>query len=213
MSLSKNQPRPRGRPRSPAVDDAILRATLGLLVEAGIERTTIGAVAARAGVARATIYLRWPSRAALITAAFLHAKGRAPFPLTGDIETDLTTGAEWMRSIVSEPAFRATFSLVVRELLQEPRSETDLTYDRLAPNRLRVGEEYRRLASRAGLRTDVDPVLVTDVVMGTLLHRWLATGRPPTHADSEQVIDILLNGIKRRQAAAGSSGGARGAQR
>lgn len=199
--------RPPGRPRSRTADNAILRATLDLLVESGIDRTTIGAVAARAGVARATIYLRWPSRPALITAAFLHARGRPPFTPTGDLEADLRAGADMMRHVLNEPAFRAIFPLVVRDLLEQPGSGTGLTYDQLAPNRLRMAEEYRREAGAAGLRTDVDPLLVMDVVMGTLLNRWLASGQPPTKADSETVVDILLNGIKRRPARSKSRSG------
>lgn len=153
------------------------------------------------------MYLRWPSRAALITAAFLHARGRPPFLPTGDLETDLQAGAEMMRHVLAEPAFRAIFPLVVRELLQEPGSETGMTYDQLAPNRLRIGDEYRRHAGAAGLRTDVDPTLVMDIVMGSLLNRWLASGRPPTQSDAEMLVDILLNGIKPRQAGSRSHPG------
>ena len=47
-----------GRPRSRSVDDAILRAAGELLRDAGVEGTTINAVARRSGVARASIYLR-----------------------------------------------------------------------------------------------------------------------------------------------------------
>ena len=207
MSSQVPANRPPGRPRSRTADDAILRATLELLVEGGIDRTTMGAVAARAGVARATIYLRWPSRPALITAAFLHARGRTPFAPTGDLEADLLSGAEMMRHVLREPAFRAIFPLIVREFLQQPGSETGLTYDQLAPNRLRIAEEYRRAAGAAGLRTDVDPLLVMDVVMGTLLNRWLASGQAPSRADAEMVVDILLNGITGRPARRNSRSG------
>jgi AcrR family transcriptional regulator len=42
----------RGRPRDAAADDAILRATVDLLDEAGFDRLIIEAVAARAGVGK-----------------------------------------------------------------------------------------------------------------------------------------------------------------
>ena len=38
----------------------MLRATIDLLAERGMEATTIQAVSDRTGIARATIYLRWP---------------------------------------------------------------------------------------------------------------------------------------------------------
>jgi AcrR family transcriptional regulator len=189
-------PRPRGRPRSPSVDEAILDAALELLIEEGLPGTTISAVAARSGVARATIYLRWPTRDALITAAFVHAKGRPPFRLTGDLETDLETGAEWARAIFSEPAFRAVLPLVVRVLLDKDRSDSALTYDALAPNRQLAVEEYALQAPEAGLRTDVDALLISDMIVGGLLNRLLATGMPPTHEDAQHVVDVVLNGVR-----------------
>jgi AcrR family transcriptional regulator len=188
--------RPRGRPRSPSVDEAILDAALELLIEEGLPGTTISAVAARSRVARATIYLRWSTRDALITAAFVRAKGRPPFRLTGDIETDLETGAEWARAIFSEPAFRAVLPLVVRVLLDKDRSDSALTYERLAPNRQLGAEEYELQAAGAGLRTDVDPLLVSDLIVGGLLNRLLATGTAPTHEDAQHAVDVVLNGLR-----------------
>jgi len=196
MNESTTTARPRGRPRSPSADEAILDAALRLLIEEGLQGATISAVAARSGVARATIYLRWPTRDALITAAFLRAKGRPPFTPTGDFETDLVTGAEWARAIFSEAAFRAVLPLVVRVLLDKDRSDSALTYERLAPNRRRAGEEYERQARGAGLRTDVDALLVADMIVGGLLNRLLATGNPPTRDDAEQVVEIVLNGLR-----------------
>jgi AcrR family transcriptional regulator len=188
--------RPRGRPRSPSVDEAILDAALELLIEEGLPGTTISAVAARSGVARATIYLRWPTRDALITAAFVRAKGRPPFRLTGDLEADLETGAEWARAIFSEPAFRAVLPLVVRVLLDKDRSDSALTYEALAPNRQLSVEEYKLRAPEAGLRTDVDALLISDMIVGGLLNRLLATGMPPTHEDAQHVVDLVLNGLR-----------------
>src|SRR3990170_8095476 len=65
-----------GRPRGPATDAAILQAVIELLAEAGLRGTTVDAVAARAGVARATVYLRWPTRDALLAAAARQALGQ-----------------------------------------------------------------------------------------------------------------------------------------
>ena len=196
MNDSNTNQRPPGRPRSPSADEDILDAALELLIEEGLEGTTISAVAARSGVARATIYLRWPTRDALITAAFLRAKGRPPFTPSGDFETDLATGAEWARAIFSEAAFRAILPLIVRVLLDKDRSDSALTYDQLAPNRRKAAEEYEREAPAAGLRTDVDALLVADMIVGGLLNRLLATGSPPTHEDAEQVVEIVLNGLR-----------------
>ena len=49
----------RGRPRSADADTAILAATRAALVELGWGGLTMGDVAARAGVAKTTLYRRW----------------------------------------------------------------------------------------------------------------------------------------------------------
>lgn len=58
-----------GRPRDPGRDEAILIATRDLLGEVGYERTTVRAIARRAGAGLATIYRRWPTREELVVDA------------------------------------------------------------------------------------------------------------------------------------------------
>ena len=50
-----------GRARDPALDVAILDATMDLLAEMGYARLTMEQVAARAHVGKASVYLRWPN--------------------------------------------------------------------------------------------------------------------------------------------------------
>src|SRR5919108_3049417 len=59
-----------GRPPSPQAHRAILDATLDLLAERGYGALTIEGVAARAGVAKSTIYRRWPSKLGVVVAAW-----------------------------------------------------------------------------------------------------------------------------------------------
>src|ERR1700737_3283793 len=59
-------PRRRGRPRSIDADRRLLDATRVEVAEAGYDRLTIDAVARRAGVARTTLYRRWPTKLDLV---------------------------------------------------------------------------------------------------------------------------------------------------
>lgn len=61
--------RPVGRPRDPAKARAILDAGWSLFLERGVEGTSIEAIAAEAGVSKATLYSHFPDRAALFEAA------------------------------------------------------------------------------------------------------------------------------------------------
>ena len=186
---------PRGRPRSPRAEAAILDATVGLLADAGLDGTTIQGIADRAQVARATIYLRWPTRESLITAALRHAIGRPPYPLTGDLEADLRLGSEQAGWILSQPVFVSVLPALVREFLD--RGRAGVTYDTLIPNRKRLAEAYDRLAASQGFRDDIDGFVVVDMVTGPLLLHLLATGQPPTDAYREQHIEAVLAGIRR----------------
>ena len=58
-----------GRKRDPARDDVILDSTLSVLAEHGYNGMTIDLVAAHAGMARATLYRRWPTKADLVLSA------------------------------------------------------------------------------------------------------------------------------------------------
>ena len=75
MSETAESPRRTpGRPRSEASHHAIIQATLELLIEGGYGSLTMEAVRTRAGVGKATIYRRWPSKEELVRDAivFLH---------------------------------------------------------------------------------------------------------------------------------------------
>jgi hypothetical protein len=60
--------RGRGRPRREGADEEILDVARAMLLEGGYRALTIDAVAERAGVAKTTVYRRWPSKGALIAA-------------------------------------------------------------------------------------------------------------------------------------------------
>ena len=79
-----------GRPRSAAAHQAILDATVQLLSEVGFAATTVEAVAARAGVGKATVYRRWPSKVPLVIDALdARAIEQVPIPRTGSVRGDL----------------------------------------------------------------------------------------------------------------------------
>ena len=58
-----------GRPRDPGVDERILTAATQLVLERGVDATTVDEVAARAGVGKATVYRRWAHKLELAGSA------------------------------------------------------------------------------------------------------------------------------------------------
>jgi AcrR family transcriptional regulator len=79
------------RRRGAALESAILDAGWDQLIEAGYERFTIDAVAARSASARSVLYRRWPSRLDLLKAVIRH-RGEIdmiPTPDTGTLRGDV----------------------------------------------------------------------------------------------------------------------------
>jgi AcrR family transcriptional regulator len=166
-----------------------------LLAEVGLAGLTMSAVVARSKVARATVYRRYPTREALISAALAQVKGREPFQLSGDLEADIATAAAWAAAILGEGPFRRFLPLFVGEALRGPAA-AEAVVERVAPNHGGMAREYADLAERSGFRTDVDPAIVADIVIGAMLMRLLSTGIPPGDEAVDQVTSILVRGLR-----------------
>jgi AcrR family transcriptional regulator len=172
---------------------------LGLLSEVGLSGLTMSAVVSRSRVARATVYRRYPTRDALIEAALAHVKGRPPFALTGDIAADIATSARQAAAVLAEPTFRRYLPLFVAETLRSPAAARSIM-SRISPNHGGVAREFRAGAATAGLRTDIDPALVSDMVLGTMIMRLLSTGMPPDDTAIRQLVDVMLRGLAEPEA-------------
>ena len=79
----------RGRPRSKEFDESILAATLELAGEVGIKGMSMDELAQRAGVSKATIYRRWPSKEILVLQALQSAMRPLDDVDTGEVVEDL----------------------------------------------------------------------------------------------------------------------------
>jgi AcrR family transcriptional regulator len=188
-----------GRPRDESADSSILAAAVGLLQEGGSEHLTVSAVVARSGVARATVYRRFPTRELLLAGAIRAVKGRDPYPISGNVETDLGRAVAQVRLVFGEPQFRAVLPALVHDLLLDDAADgVSETWDRIAPNHRRFAEEYAENAAADGLRTDVDGYAAANLIFGSLLAAFLSTGRQPTRATADAVVDIVLNGLRPR---------------
>ena len=195
--MTENEGPHPGRPRNAATDGAILRAVLDAVSEKGISGVTVTGVAERAGVARATVYLRWPSRAALVGAAAKAVAGGDPFDLSGDIERDIRDGAEFLQVVFAAPYFAGILPELVRAVLAKP---PEVSFDELAPNRQGIAAEYQREARAQGFDPDVDPNLAFDLFFGAFLSHLLATGAAPSPAYVRQLADVTVLGLKARAA-------------
>lgn len=182
-----------GRPRRAATDAAIVQAAVDLITEGGVEATTLTAVAKRAGVARATVYLRWPTRSALIGAAARAAVGGQVLPLTGDVEEDIRVGTAFVQRVFAIPTFPALLPEIVRGVLANP---PELSFDSVAPRRRDFARNYAAGAESAGFDPTIDPHLPFDMILGTAIAYLLANGRSMTDANAARLADTIIAGLR-----------------
>jgi AcrR family transcriptional regulator len=170
--------RPPGRPRSAEADEAILDAAIELFADAGYEGFTVEAVAARAGVGKATVYRRYPGKLDLVVAACRARAdvGRAA-PDTGSTRGDLDAIVEGLiGTLTSTPLGRAV-PMLVAEAARVP--ELDAQHQVIvAEKRSRTRVVVDRAIERGDVRADVDPDLVIDACVGPIFYRFLVTRAP-----------------------------------
>jgi AcrR family transcriptional regulator len=100
-----------GRPRDPGVDRRIAQAALDLFADAGWAAFSMEAVARRAGVGKASLYLRWSSKEALLTDAVTWRLARVADVDTGTLRGDLIELATQMLGIYAGDAGRVALRL------------------------------------------------------------------------------------------------------
>jgi AcrR family transcriptional regulator len=159
----------------------------------GVQGTTLTAVADRAGVARATVYLRWPTRSALIGAAARAAVGGRVLPLSGRLDDDIRTAAAFVQHVFDEPTFPAMLPEIVRGVLANP---PELAFDSVAPRRRELARIYAEQAAAQGFETEVDPNLPFDMLLGTAIAHLLANGRPMSADDAADLAEVVIAGLQ-----------------
>jgi AcrR family transcriptional regulator len=187
-----------GRPRLPDTDRAIVKAVADLMAEQGVRGTTINAVADRAGVARGTVYRRWPNRSAMIADAIRASRSWEPLELGDDLEHNIRQQAEEARTVLAEPSFQAMIPALAEMQLNGESDE--VVRSTVFPRRRQMAEMFQRLAGSAGYRTDIPPELPNDLLVGAMLYRLLYDGRPPTSDEVAGMVDVILAGIRRPDA-------------
>jgi AcrR family transcriptional regulator len=166
----------RGRPRDAGVEAKVLAAAAGEMRRGGYDGLSIDRVAEQAGVAKTTIYRRWPSKAELVVALIAELRDDVPFEPGDDPRRDLT---ELVTAIAAN--LTATPTTLIADLAAAAAREP------------RVGESVRALwserhravtavvakAQEAGLVLDhVSPAVLVDQLVGPLYYRLLVTGEP-----------------------------------
>ena len=188
-----------GRPRSEASHQAIIRATLELLLESGYRGLTMEGVRARAGVGKATIYRRWSSKEELVRDAIVFMHDDVQAPDTGSLRGDY----QGMASLVRSAAHRAGAATLMPRLLGETANNPELHtifYDNLVePRRAQMRTILQRAMARREIRDDVDIELIIDLFAGPVVYRLLITRGDLAQLPAiDKQLGALLDGLAPR---------------
>jgi AcrR family transcriptional regulator len=186
--------RSRGRPRSRAIDERILSATLAILGRDGYARMSIDAVAAEAGVTRPTVYLRHATKAELATAALAAFRGRAKPRDTGDTRADLVARLNHFRAGVERPNGMATLGTVLAEENHTPELLALWRERLVAPRRHELRAILRRARDRGELRPDADLDAAVAMLVGSYFAFYVERGRVP-RSWPEAEVDLVLGAL------------------
>jgi AcrR family transcriptional regulator len=181
-----------GRPRSAHIDDVVLKATLRHLAERGYAGMSVNAIAAELGVSKPTIYLRWPSKVDLATAAVTSLHVDQPETSVGDIRQDLIAHLRRVQRVVEIVGIGLTGTMLA-ERESNPALIAAFRERAVRPSRQRARRILQAGIRQGVIRADVDVNAAVDMLVGALYAVYLA-GDEQTF-DAESVVDTLLSGL------------------
>ena len=183
-----------GRPRDPAIDVAVLKATLAALADDGYTQLSLEDVARRAGTTKPAIRRRWPGRQQLVLAALGSRLGALRAPDTGCTLCDID---ECVKVFVA--AFRRMPPDVLGPLFADCAADRELRSAFMEtlfePPRAAVEQTLEHAYARGDLRDDADRGLVLDL-LGSLVHYRALFGHAPIgNREIERTVETLLRGV------------------
>jgi AcrR family transcriptional regulator len=192
------EPVARGRPRDRAAGDRILLAAFEQLVRVGYAGLSMEAVAAEAGVAKSTVYRRYPTKRDLVIAAL---REETPFP---PVPADVHSHEALERFVrlaitvlIDSGAVRILGSLLVED--QREPGLLDVFRQRiLGPRREIVVHMLQRGIARGEIRPDIDPLVVTEMVAGAVFGHHVILGLTATDAWVDSLVEHIWAAIAAR---------------
>jgi len=183
MASTDRRSRPGGR--TAETQRRIFDATLALLVEGGLAACTFQAVAARASVARATLYRRWPGRAALVADALAaRLEGTVAAPDSGSLAGDLGGLLAQLAAFLQSPLGRAAIAAAAEQSAGDAEGRSSFWRRRLAS----VAPIFERAVARGELPADCDHEALLAGAVGSLYFRLLVISAPLDRSWIDRVV-------------------------
>ncbi|HVQ91243.1 MAG TPA: TetR/AcrR family transcriptional regulator [Mycobacteriales bacterium] len=180
--------------RSEQARQAVLEAADDLLVEKGFAGITMEAIAARAGVAKQTIYRWWNSKTDVLMDAFLQdlTEELTP-PDHGDLARELHAYLRQLARFLSQSDAGAVFKALIAQTQHDPLFARDFRGRYLDEQRRRDRLPLERAVQRGQLPAGIDLAAETDQLVGPLYYRVLVTDEPIGQDFTDRLVDAFLH--------------------
>lgn len=182
----------RGRSRSPESQKKILAATAELLSEGGFQAVTMEAVAARAGVAKTTLYRWWPNRAALaLDCVSARMTPIAPAPSAGSYRKRFQRQLKATIRLLNGRQGQSILALIGAKQT-DPALGHAYSEQIARPRRARTRKMAQQAIQAGELAPGTDPDLFLDAIYGPLYYRKVVSGEPVTDDFIHRIVDAAF---------------------
>lgn len=179
----------------------MLSAAGQILGRDGFSQLTMERVAAESGVAKTTLYRRWPTKAALCMDLYLEIAGRElNMPDTGDVAGDLRQIAKTVVHLQTRTVAGPAFLGLIAEAQLNPDTRGAFLAEFAERRREVTRAVLKRAIQRREIRADTDIDVFIDALGGAVTFRLLQGHAALTTRFTNALIRLLLAGCSAKEA-------------
>ncbi len=189
---------------SPRTRQAVLKAAADLLGgRRGPADVTIEKIAARAKVAKTTVYRWWPSKIAIFMDVYEELRANRLLGLadSGSVEADLRRVLRGLLRLFRTTEAGAAVAGMITEAQIDPGSAKLFRQQFVARGRVLARQALERAKFRGDLPSGFDIELAVDIMSGAIWYRLLLGHAPLDDAYADGIVRIVLDGIRPREKA------------
>ena len=194
------RPATAGRPRSDDATRAVRAVALALAYESGPASATVERIADRSGVAKSSIYRRWPNAASVVMDAFLaELDPKIRYRRKSCVED---TFADSVLQLVA--ALKGPRGDLLRHLLGTAQSDPKLRQafldNWIAPRRAQAMAVIADAQASGELAPNIDSDVLVDTIYGAVYYRLMIPYRELSALYVRRLVNQVFEGAKGRRA-------------
>src|ERR1700704_1216356 len=187
------------RLRPEEIEILIIDTAFANLREHGFRAVTVESISAKTGIAKTSIYRRWPNKAAMVMEAFLFKIGPGiEFPRKPRYVESIR-----LQMLALAKAFRGPFGSMIKELLGEAQFDEELAEAFrtrwITPRREAAKEVIQAAVRNKELRADIDLDQALDALYGGLYYRLMIGSGPLSDACVRGMFSAVMDGLHVRE--------------